>query len=204
MNNPKERDASIARAQALLLQKPVYLDTETTGLEPTDEIVDIAIINFDGNVLLDSLVRPKIMIPYGATKVHQITDGMVASAPTWAELWPKLVEILSGRVVGIYNAAFDTRLMKQSTQKSQIHWKPPYQSAPCIMELYASYFGEWNDYRKTFAWQSLEKAARQTKISLPNTHRAKDDAILARAVLHKMAGEDYTRQNDESSQLAMF
>src|SRR5664279_5356251 len=92
----KERDNAVSKAQALLKQKPVYLDSETTGLERSDEIVDFSIIDFDGKVLFDSFVRPKISIPSGATAVHHITNSMVANAPTWVELWTEIKAILAG------------------------------------------------------------------------------------------------------------
>jgi DNA polymerase III epsilon subunit-like protein len=39
--------------------RTVFLDLETTGLDPrTDEIVEIGILDEDGRVLLDTLVRP--------------------------------------------------------------------------------------------------------------------------------------------------
>ena len=194
MNLQTVRNDAIKMAQALLEQKPIYLDTETTGLEQSDEIVELAIVDFDGRVLFDSLVRPKNSIPAGATRVHRITDLMVKNAPTWSEVWLQISAILAGRVTAIYNAEFDIRLMKQTAQKNSILWNPPYQANSCIMELYARYFGAWDEYHKSFTWQSLEKAAGHCKIALPNTHRAKDDAILARAVLHHMAGEDYSQK----------
>jgi len=41
------------------IANPVYLDLETTGLDPAaDEILEIGILADDGTVLLDSLVRP--------------------------------------------------------------------------------------------------------------------------------------------------
>jgi len=56
------------------------------------------------------------------------------------------------------------------------------------MDLYASYYGDWNDFHQSYTWQSLGKAGKQCGISLPNTHRAKDDANLARTVLNFIAG----------------
>jgi uncharacterized protein YprB with RNaseH-like and TPR domain len=41
MNHPIERADAMKTAQALLEQKSVYLDTETTGLEHSDEIVEL-------------------------------------------------------------------------------------------------------------------------------------------------------------------
>ena len=194
MPHPTERADAIKTARSILNQKPVYLDTETTGLERSDEIVEIALIDFDGSVLLETLVRPKISIPFGATRVHHITDDMVAGAPTWPEVWPQIGALLSGRLTAIYNEEFDIKLMKQTTEKNRIPWSAPYLATTCIMQLYARYFGDWNEYRGSFAWQSLEKAARQCRLDLPNTHRAKDDALLARAILEHMAGEEYAQE----------
>jgi len=51
-------------ALQILAQKPVYIDTETTGLEKDDEVVEISIINFDGSLLFTSLVKPTQSIPW--------------------------------------------------------------------------------------------------------------------------------------------
>ena len=45
-------------AAKIISTKPVYLDTETTGLEKQDEIVEISILDFDGTILFESYIRP--------------------------------------------------------------------------------------------------------------------------------------------------
>ena len=179
--------AVIQRAQAILADRPLYLDTETTGLDPRAEIVEIALIDHDGAVLLDSLVKPTRRIPYDATRVHNISNEMVANAPTWAELWPQVQTLLAGRRVGIYNVEFDLRMIQQSHAAYKVAETSAGSSAFCIMKLYAEYCGERGSYGD-FKWQSLDKAARQCGIGLPNSHRARADALLARAVLEAMAG----------------
>ena len=52
---------------------PVYLDTETTGLESFDEIIEIAIVNATGKVVYESFVRPQKPIPASATAVNHIS-----------------------------------------------------------------------------------------------------------------------------------
>jgi hypothetical protein len=59
----------------------------------------------------------------------------------------------------------------------------------CIMKLYAQYYGQWNSRRGDYRWQSLDAAGRQCRIPLPNSHRAKDDALLTKAVLENLAGK---------------
>ncbi|MCW3664158.1 3'-5' exonuclease, partial [Burkholderia cenocepacia] len=58
----------------------ILLDTETTGLDESAEIVEIAVIDDAGNVLLNTLVKPKHPIPNSATAIHGITNAMVATA----------------------------------------------------------------------------------------------------------------------------
>lgn len=178
--------AAIARARQLLADRPLFLDTETTGLDPRAEIVEIALVDHDGSLVLESLIRPTRRIPRDATLVHGISNEMVADAPTWADLWPQVQALLIGRRVGIYNAEFDLRMIAQSHAAHRVIDRAAGSSAVCIMKLYAEFFGERSSYGD-YRWQSLDKAARQCGIDLPNSHRAAADARLARAVLAHMA-----------------
>lgn len=188
--NSTDRQAVIKLAQDLLTARPVYLDTETTGLNNWDEIVDICILDADGNVLIDTLVKPIGKIPIGATAIHGITNAMVATAPTWPEVWPDVEAALIDRTVLIYNAEYDVRLMRQSHRKYRLDWRQPDRTRfECLMLLYAQFYGEWDAQRRSYRWQKLEYAARQCGLKLLNTHRANDDAQLARAILHYMADD---------------
>ena len=60
-----------------------------------DRIVEIALVDEEGNVLLDTLVNPNRRIPVEASRVHGITDQMVrkkkniyALLPQIAAWWP--------------------------------------------------------------------------------------------------------------------
>jgi len=187
MNHLQARCQAIQQAQQLLTQEPIYLDTETTGVRSDAEIVEISIIDHDGSVLLDTLVRPRGPIPADAARIHGINDNMVADASTWDQLWPEIEALLVGRSIGIYNASFDLRLMEQSHRVANLPLLANPLNSFCIMKLYAKFHGEWDTYRQNYRWQSLDKAQRYCNIPLINSHRAKDDALLARAVLHHMA-----------------
>lgn len=189
MNTDQARREAVVIARQKLAQAPLYLDTETTGLGYSDEIVEISILDPDGAVLLDQLVRPTKPIPTDALAIHGITDEMVKPALTWKEIWPKAEDIMQGRAVAIYNADFDIRMMQQSHRIYKMPWDAGVADFLCIMLLYAQFYGEWNQARGSYRWQSLENAGRQARIPLQNTHRAKDDAALARAVLQFIAGE---------------
>ena len=40
----------------------LILDTETTGLDAHDEVIQLGIVDMHGNVLLDTLVRPTVSV----------------------------------------------------------------------------------------------------------------------------------------------
>jgi DNA polymerase III subunit epsilon len=183
------RAAAIAQARAALARQPVYLDTETTGLDPAAEIIEIAVLAHDGRPLIDTLIKPLAPIPADATRVHGLTNAMTAGAPSWKEAWPAVAAALKGRLVAIYNMDYDRRLMRQSHRLSGLRWANPKAEYICIMEIYAQFHGEWNRRRGEYRFQRLEEAGRQCQLGLPNSHRARGDAELARAVLEYVAAQ---------------
>jgi DNA polymerase-3 subunit epsilon len=191
MNRKQHRLEAILIAKQKLGQNPVYLDAETTGTGERDEIIEVAIVNHDGSVLVDSFVKPVGKISPDAYAIHGITEESLKSAPTWVEVWPQVEGALRGRILGIYNADFDIRMMQQSHQISGMDWHPPYSDFFCIMKLYAQFFGEWNPSTRDYRWQKLDAARWQANLAIPNSHRAKDDTLLAWALLHYMA-EQYS------------
>ena len=56
----------------------VIIDTETTGLMASDEIIEITIINMRGEILLNTLVKPSRPIPPEVTKINNITNEMLS------------------------------------------------------------------------------------------------------------------------------
>ena len=174
------RLAAIQLARAKVALKPVSLDTETTGLGADAEIVEICVLDHDGRVLIDTLVRPRNKIPPIVIGIHGITNAMVATSPTWREVWGDVAAALADRHVAIYNASFDVRMLRQSNAVHRLRWNLLGAEFFCVMEAYAQFCGQ---NRR----QKLEVAGRQCKIKLPNAHRARADALLAREVLQHMA-----------------
>jgi DNA polymerase III epsilon subunit-like protein len=175
-------------AQRLLQLNPIYLDTETTGTGSHAEIIEIAVIDSDGSILADELVRPKGYIDPEAQRVHNIPPEVIRMAPSWPEVWPKVRLILQDRMVGVYNSEFDLRLLRQSHQRSWLRWDLDEHQFFCIMKLFAAFNGDWDRKRNSYRWLSLEEAALRSGLELSTLHRAADDARLARAVLHAIAG----------------
>ena len=187
---PSLRQRAIETAQAVLKNDPVYLDTETTGLGNTDEIIEISIVNDAGSVLFESLVKPTQAIPPGASAVHGIRDEDVVSARTWPLIWTEVRSALFGRMVVIYNADFDVRMLQQTHARYRLPWKDRFNTFD-MLKLYSDYHGDWDAKRRAYKYISLSAAGEQCGITLPNSHRATADTFLTRALLHHLAGVEW-------------
>jgi len=166
----------------------LVLDTETTGLGPTAEICQIAIIDSAGTVLLDTLVKPINPIEAGAIAVHGITNAMVEDAPGWKDITALIETLLTGRDVVIYNAVFDRKLMHQSAEQAgtpKIEWKT-LATFHCAMLEFAAVFGDWNDYYQSYRWKTLQTAAQFYKLPVSDAHHALGDCLTTLAVCKAM------------------
>lgn len=148
----------------------IYLDTETTGISPGsgDAIVEVAIVNERGETLLNTLVNPLRNIPWYATKVHGITDAMVAGAPTLEELMPTIRKVIKKQEVVIYNATFDVPFFPgHLSEAASIH---------CAMRRFAQYTG-------SRTWRKLDFAAQCAgHVWTGAAHRALADTQACRSV----------------------
>lgn len=181
---------AIQLARQLVQQKPVYLDTETTGLSKTDEIVEISVIDFDGTPIFESLVRPSQPIPPESSRIHHITQDMVKTARPWPLIWPQLKPLLTNRIIGIYNSEFDLRMMQQSMERYRMPWRETF-NAFDILKIYSDFRSVYDPIKRANRYFKLEDAGAYFQIELPNAHRATADTLLTRAVLHCIAGAPY-------------
>jgi DNA polymerase III subunit epsilon len=97
------------------------VDVETTGLDrQTDRIVEIAvIIEYPDRVLYEwtTLLNPGVESA-GPTKIHGITDEMVAVAPPFSAIAGDLAYLLTNRLVVAHNAAFDVAFIEQAFHRT--------------------------------------------------------------------------------------
>ena len=176
------RQQSAAWARRLLARNPdswVILDTETTGLGPEAEVIQIGVIDGGGSVLMDNLlVKPTVPITSGAAAVHCITSEMVKDSPTFPEVLPQLLEVVRGKLLVVYNLQYDLRLLIQSALAHNHRWQLlEVENTDCAMLRYAEWFGEWNDYHGSFRWQKLQGG----------DHSAIGDCFATLDVIKKMA-----------------
>jgi DNA polymerase-3 subunit epsilon len=189
--DPTRRDDCAQTARSWLDQRPIYLDTETTGTDDYAEICEIAVIGPDGETIIDELVKPSRSIPPSATDVHGISDADVEDAPTLPDLEFELEEVLLSNPVAIYNSDFDCRILRQSaTSGWLLDWPIDPSSVLCVMELAARWYGDWSDHHQSYTWITQANAATELGIdvdAIDDLHRARADAELCRRILHAIA-----------------
>ena len=177
----------IQRAQQILAYQPLFIDTETTGLTENDVVIEIGVVDLAGNTLFESLVKPSIPIPPDSMAVHGISEAMVASAPSWKDIWPNLQSVLQGHFVGMYNLDFDLRMMKQTHARYWLDWPMDDKRFFCVMKLYAAFYGQPSRQGRGYRFHKLETAGAACSIPLSNAHRAVDDALLTAALFKYIA-----------------
>ena len=104
------------------------VDLETTGAGPEAQITEIGAVKVCGGELLgefQTLVRPSVPIPAMIQVLTGITDTMVASAPSLAEVLPDFMQFADGCVLVAHNAPFDIGFLKRGCQQLGLTWPNP-------------------------------------------------------------------------------
>jgi DNA polymerase-3 subunit epsilon len=167
----------------------VVIDTETTSLK--GEVCQLAILSPTGEVLLDTLVRPRGSITADASAIHGITNEMVRTAPTIEALADQIMSILGERTVAVgWNVYFDRDSLLRSAQSEALITRINSISYFDLMQTYSDHIArEWSDYHGNYKWQKLTSAARYYGISTEGAHGALADCRMTLAVMQKMAEE---------------
>ena len=91
-----EGDAHRSAYYGMDKKKVLFFDLELTGFYDRDEILSITIVDAEGELIMDTLVRPVHTKKWKRTeKIHGITPDMVVDAPTLEELVPSIKEIFA-------------------------------------------------------------------------------------------------------------
>lgn len=155
----------------------VFLDTETTGLNPDygDRVVEIALARFTGGVMENfytSLVNPGRRISPGAARIHGITDELVRDAPPFRDIAAKVSGELADAVIVAHNAPFDLGFVQNEYRLARLE-------CPTNLVLDTLQF-----LRRHFRFQSnsLQNIAAVLGIQRDAAHRALADVLTTHAV----------------------
>ena len=153
---------------------PVYLDTETTGLwaDMGDEMLEIAIVEQDGSVLLNTFVKPKHKRHWpDAMAVHHITPNMVKDAPTLDDIADQIIDALVGRTVYIWNAPFDAQFVGFALEYAK--------ETVCAMREFGNFIERTQPHNASHSGRyKLDRTAHDLGVEIDGKpHRALTDVI---------------------------
>ncbi len=98
----------------------LIIDTETVGTGSSIEVVEVALCDFEGRVLLDSLVRPVYNPPPRSTPAQRFDSAEFDAAPDWTDVWPALAALADNKLLVAYNAAFDRRALAATCARNRL------------------------------------------------------------------------------------
>ncbi len=159
----------------------VFLDTETTGLEPRsgDRIVEIALARFRGGVMEDcyeQLLYPDGRpISPGAARVNRIRDRELRGKPRFADIIPDLRARLAGTLVVAHNAPFDLGFLANE-------FRLACESCPDNLVL-DKVLDTLALLRRHFNFSSNSLATVAASLGIQTPHRALGDALATQQVL---------------------
>ena len=170
---------NIDKIKALDPKRVIVLDTETTGFnaDGNDEILSLTIIDLEGTVLFNELVRPENRKRWPkAQEVNGITPAMVKDKQPLVfyrdqlqELW-KRIDLVVG-----YNIEFDSSFLYQSGLCLS-----PYVEEFDVMREFAPIWGKWDEYHGDYRWAKLVDCAKYYKIGDFDAHSSLGDTEATR------------------------
>lgn len=160
--------------------RPIYYDTETTGLKAEkDRVIEIALYDPVRKKDFVSFVNPLMPIPEESKKITNITDEMVSNAPIFSDIIPKLIDFCEEPCILIAhnNDAFDIHFLKCEFERAKLpmpNWK--------FMDSL-----KWaKKYRPDLPKHSLQYLREAYGIQENQAHRALDDVIVLEQVFSLM------------------
>ncbi len=97
--------------------REIVVDTETTGLDPTDghRIIEIGCVElFDhvpSGITFQRYLNPERLIPLEARRIHGLSDEFLAEKPVFSAVVEELLEFFGDAPLVMHNAAFDLKFV---------------------------------------------------------------------------------------------
>lgn len=166
----------------------VVLDTETTGLFPGTghRVVEVGAMRFEGwreVGQVSGLVNPGRSIEPEAARVNGISETELLTAPPFADLAPRLHNLMAGAVLVAHNAPFDAGFLGMEyaiLRRNGFGVFEPILPNPWLCTLALArkqfYFGQ----------NGLGHVARQLGVRTGRAHRALNDVYVTAEVLKRM------------------
>lgn len=121
LSENKEKEGKKAKHSGkykyLGLEDFVVIDTETTGLDKDDEIIELSVVSSEKEELYHSTFMPEKDINPFAAKVNHFSKEKLKGSPVFCDEWENIRKVVNGRRVLGHNIQFDKRLVIQTLEK---------------------------------------------------------------------------------------
>ncbi|MBC7592189.1 MAG: DNA polymerase III subunit epsilon [Salinibacterium sp.] len=160
------------------------IDFETTGLfsKSSHRVIEVAVVhvNEDGRITgrWDTLINPGRDL--GRQDIHRIRAADVMQAPTFEQIAPQLIELISGRVLVAHNARFDTSFLLAELDRLDYSAELSLE-ALCTMQLAREFLPG--------AGRKLSDCCAAYDIPIIDAHRALADAVATAQLLGAFIAE---------------
>ncbi len=152
--------------------RPIYYDTETTGTRPgKDHIIEIAAYDPTLDKKFVQFVNPECLIPAESTAISNITDEMVANAPTFDVVCPQFIEFCGTDCILIAhnNDKFDKLFLEAEAARVGLTL-PSWRYVDTL---------KWaRKYRSDLPSHALQSLREVYGFAANQAHRALDDVII--------------------------
>ncbi len=167
----------------------VFIDVETTGLDPAEghRIIEIGAIAMERGHLVkefQSLVQVSYPISQHVSKIHDITNDMLTGHPTPEEIYPKVKDFISDSILVAHNAKFDIGFLRSEFKR--LNQSITNQSI-CTLELTRRRYPRLPNYKLSTVYEHL--VGKQPAEA--RNHRALDDARMVAALWRAMAEKTF-------------
>jgi len=155
--------------------RQIFLDTETTGLDPKtgDRIVEIGCVEMVNRRLtgrnLHLYLNPERPGSEEAIRIHGLTDEFLADKPKFREIADELVEYVRGAEVIIHNAGFDVGFLDAELRRV---------GQPRFAELAGGILDTLVMAREMYPGKANSLDALCRRLEVDNTHRHFHGALL--------------------------
>lgn len=162
-----------------------FVDLEMTGLDMAhDRVIEVCVERVVGaraarpDGALSTLVRPSEE-RHGNEHIHGISREQLAFAPSFAELLPRIEQLLSGAVLVAHGAKHDVGFLEAEFARAGKALRVPF------------YLDTLTLSRRAFALDShaLASLASSLQLDTPRSHRAADDVRTLRQLFGRVIDE---------------
>lgn len=170
----------------------ICLDCETTGLNKTsDEVIEFAAVKFSiSKGIIDSMhtmIKPSISIPLESQKIHNITNEMVADAPSLKDEFQNIIDFIEYKPIVGHVVSFDLSILQSNANRLGIVTDIGNRETLDTFRL--------SKHSQNSKSNSLVGLCKHLGIDLRTAHRAMDDVLMNIELFKRIALPYKTLEN---------